>query len=232
MAEAVSTTMPSLLGTGVGTDLSRTSPPAVTAPDGVSMDLLEHLANHLPHRSLTAHPTGVLPALRPVPPPPSPLGNLKVHTRAVGLLHASLLLLGPQTPRRPGQKVLSSARVVLPKVVTALNGRAADSAACAGARWVLQPPSERTVTGDGLRLSHGTQRHVCPIDQALQKRPMLIGAIFDTVANNSTPPTPQMNRRKLELLPRSTSASAAPSPLASPNPSATTSRSNPFGAAR
>ncbi|TBU53087.1 hypothetical protein BD310DRAFT_830918, partial [Dichomitus squalens] len=51
-----------------------------------------------------------------------------------------------------------------------------------------------------------------------------------TSPNSSTPPTPQLGRRKLELLPRS-SASTAPSPLASPNPS-TGPRSNPFGAAR
>ncbi|KZT19245.1 hypothetical protein NEOLEDRAFT_1102546 [Neolentinus lepideus HHB14362 ss-1] len=53
----------------------------------------------------------------------------------------------------------------------------------------------------------------------------------------STPPTPQMGRRKLELLPRSTSGSASPSPLASPKMASSTvggasSRSNPFGAAK
>ncbi|KAI0350048.1 hypothetical protein OH77DRAFT_1147064 [Trametes cingulata] len=54
-----------------------------------------------------------------------------------------------------------------------------------------------------------------------------------TSPSNSTPPTPQMGRRKLELLPRSSSStSATPSPLASPVPSTTGSRSNPFGAAR
>jgi hypothetical protein len=57
-------------------------------------------------------------------------------------------------------------------------------------------------------------------------------------ATNSTPPTPQMSRRKLELLPRSGNASATPSPLSSPKmgptPPASTSssRANPFGAAR
>jgi len=53
--------------------------------------------------------------------------------------------------------------------------------------------------------------------------------------DGSTPPTPQMGRRKLDLLPRSGNASASPSPLSSPKmgptPSAP-SRSNPFGAAR
>jgi len=57
------------------------------------------------------------------------------------------------------------------------------------------------------------------------------------IANSSTPPTPQMGRRKLELLPRSGNGSTVPSPLSSPkmgpSPSTvTTARSNPFGAAR
>ncbi|KAF8224148.1 hypothetical protein L208DRAFT_1425858 [Tricholoma matsutake] len=56
--------------------------------------------------------------------------------------------------------------------------------------------------------------------------------------SNSTPPTPQMGRRKLELLPRSGNASATPSPLSSPKmgptppTSSSSSRANPFGAAR
>ncbi|EGN99014.1 hypothetical protein SERLA73DRAFT_181797 [Serpula lacrymans var. lacrymans S7.3] len=52
---------------------------------------------------------------------------------------------------------------------------------------------------------------------------------------NSTPPTPQLSRRKLELLPRSSSTSASPSPLSSPRITASPagiSRSNPFGAAK
>lgn len=54
------------------------------------------------------------------------------------------------------------------------------------------------------------------------------------VATSSTPPTPQLTRRKLELLPKSTSGSAVSSPLSSPNPanSSNSSRSNPFGAAK
>ncbi|PBK75482.1 putative citrate synthase [Armillaria solidipes] len=57
-----------------------------------------------------------------------------------------------------------------------------------------------------------------------------------TSPTNSTPPTPQM-RRKLELLPRSGSASGTPSPLSSPKIGPTSSvsassRSNPFGAAK
>lgn len=56
--------------------------------------------------------------------------------------------------------------------------------------------------------------------------------------SNSTPPTPQMGRRKLELLPKSGNASGASSPLSSPKigptptASASSTRSNPFGSAR
>ncbi|KAJ3557950.1 hypothetical protein NP233_g11609 [Leucocoprinus birnbaumii] len=53
--------------------------------------------------------------------------------------------------------------------------------------------------------------------------------------SGSTPPTPQMGRRKLELLPRSGNASASPSPMSSPKMGAAPavpSRSNPFGSAR
>ncbi|KAH8093701.1 hypothetical protein BXZ70DRAFT_948768 [Cristinia sonorae] len=55
-----------------------------------------------------------------------------------------------------------------------------------------------------------------------------------TSPTSSTPPTPQLARRKLELLPRSSAGSAVPSPLSSPNPANPTSssRSNPFGAAK
>ncbi|KAF8896494.1 hypothetical protein BD779DRAFT_1496180 [Infundibulicybe gibba] len=57
-----------------------------------------------------------------------------------------------------------------------------------------------------------------------------------TSPSSSTPPTPQMGRKKLELLPRVGGASASPSPLSSPkmgpSPSVSGSRSNPFGAAR
>ncbi|KAF8953280.1 hypothetical protein BDZ97DRAFT_1743913, partial [Flammula alnicola] len=55
--------------------------------------------------------------------------------------------------------------------------------------------------------------------------------------SSSTPPTPQLARRKLELLPRSGTASVSPSPLSSPKmgptpPTSGSSRANPFGAAR
>ncbi|KAF9243569.1 hypothetical protein BU15DRAFT_86502 [Melanogaster broomeanus] len=55
-----------------------------------------------------------------------------------------------------------------------------------------------------------------------------------TSPTSSTPPTPQIGRKKLELLPRSSTSSTSPSPLSSPklasNPSAP--RANPFGAAK
>ncbi|KAF9067201.1 hypothetical protein BDP27DRAFT_1329136 [Rhodocollybia butyracea] len=57
----------------------------------------------------------------------------------------------------------------------------------------------------------------------------------NTSPTGSTPPTPQMGRRKLELLPRSGNVSNVPSPLSSPKIGATPtsgSRSSPFGAAK
>jgi translation initiation factor 4B len=58
-----------------------------------------------------------------------------------------------------------------------------------------------------------------------------------SLADGSTPPTPQLGRRKLDLLPRSGNGSASPSPLSSPKmapmpPTVPTVRANPFGAAR
>ncbi|KAJ6612237.1 hypothetical protein B0H10DRAFT_2052776 [Mycena sp. CBHHK59/15] len=54
--------------------------------------------------------------------------------------------------------------------------------------------------------------------------------------NSSTPATPQLNRRKLELLPRSGNVSTAPSPLSSPKigptPPVSATRSSPFGGAK
>ncbi|KAH9959676.1 hypothetical protein BC827DRAFT_1261032 [Russula dissimulans] len=55
-----------------------------------------------------------------------------------------------------------------------------------------------------------------------------------TSPTSSNPPTPQLTRRKLELLPRSGNTSTTPSPLASPKMSQSNpaSRPNPFGAAK
>lgn len=53
-----------------------------------------------------------------------------------------------------------------------------------------------------------------------------------TSPNTSTPPTPQLTRKKLELLPRSSANSTTPSPLSSPKMASASARSNPFGAAK
>jgi len=63
------------------------------------------------------------------------------------------------------------------------------------------------------------------------------GAHSSISPTSSTPPTPQLARRKLELLPKSGNASVTPSPLSSPKmgptaPVSQSSRPNPFGAAR
>ncbi|KZT02895.1 uncharacterized protein LAESUDRAFT_729671 [Laetiporus sulphureus 93-53] len=73
-----------------------------------------------------------------------------------------------------------------------------------------------------------------PPEESDWRRPRAISR-NSTSPSNSTPSTPQMSRRKLELLPRSSGSSAVPSPLASPNPSAaapSTHKPNPFGAAK
>ncbi|KAF5367154.1 hypothetical protein D9758_004064 [Tetrapyrgos nigripes] len=87
-------------------------------------------------------------------------------------------------------------------------------------RGDMPPPSTASVADEGDWRS------------ASRPRPTTRGS---TSPNSSTPPTPQTTRRKLELLPRSGAGSAVPSPLSSPKmgPSPSTStRSNPFGAAR
>ncbi|KAI6125140.1 hypothetical protein EDD16DRAFT_1560270 [Pisolithus croceorrhizus] len=55
-----------------------------------------------------------------------------------------------------------------------------------------------------------------------------------TSPSSSTPPTPQLSRKKLELLPRSSTGSTTPSPLSSPKMSTTPAvpKTNPFGAAK
>ncbi len=61
--------------------------------------------------------------------------------------------------------------------------------------------------------------------------PLRMTQLNYNTASSSVPPTPQMTRRKLELLPRSGSSNVS-SPLASPNPANTAAKSSPFGAAR
>ncbi|KAH0833155.1 hypothetical protein J3R83DRAFT_12181 [Lanmaoa asiatica] len=53
-----------------------------------------------------------------------------------------------------------------------------------------------------------------------------------TSPSSSTPPTPQISRKKLELLPRSSTGSTSPSPLSSPKLASNAPRPNPFGAAK
>ncbi|KAI0688100.1 hypothetical protein BC835DRAFT_1374227 [Cytidiella melzeri] len=66
-------------------------------------------------------------------------------------------------------------------------------------------------------------------DEGVWRRP---GASRNSTSpNSSVPPTPQMTRRKLELLPRSGSSNVS-SPLASPNPANPPPKASPFGAAR
>ncbi|KAH9941361.1 hypothetical protein B0H21DRAFT_753305 [Amylocystis lapponica] len=94
------------------------------------------------------------------------------------------------------------------------------------------PPSE----APGSRFGSMRGRDVPPArdtlaDEGEWRRPQAISR-NSTSPNNSTPPTPQLTRRKLELLPRSGGGST-PSPLSSPNPANPSShRSNPFGAAK
>ncbi|THH29483.1 hypothetical protein EUX98_g4722 [Antrodiella citrinella] len=84
-------------------------------------------------------------------------------------------------------------------------------------RGDMGPPKEPSVTPD----------------ESDWRRPSAVSR-NSTSPTSSTPPTPQLARRKLELLPRSAAGSTVPSPLSSPNPAnhAGSSRSNPFGAAK
>jgi len=73
-----------------------------------------------------------------------------------------------------------------------------------------------------------------PADGDWRSGPRGLSSHSSTSPTSSTPPTPQLTRRKLELLPRSGNTSTTPSPLASPkmaqsNPA---NRPSPFGAAR
>ncbi|CAL1715712.1 unnamed protein product [Somion occarium] len=96
------------------------------------------------------------------------------------------------------------------------------------------PPEERSPGSRFGSLRGGPPRETpSPPDEDTWRRPHAISRN----TNASTPPTPQLARRKLELLPRSTATSAVPSPLSSPNPATTSTstshtRTNPFGAAK
>jgi len=65
------------------------------------------------------------------------------------------------------------------------------------------------------------------------KSPAVRQGSMDKSPTSSQPQTPQANRKRLDLLPRSTAGSNVPSPLSSPRMNAASgSKSNPFGAAR
>ncbi|KAF8736570.1 hypothetical protein AX14_014310 [Amanita brunnescens Koide BX004] len=70
---------------------------------------------------------------------------------------------------------------------------------------------------------------------AVRPGPKSVGR-HDGSPTTSTPPTPQMGRRKLELLPRSGNGSSSPSPMSSPKmspaSSSTAAKSSPFGEAK
>ncbi|KAJ6460408.1 hypothetical protein C8R47DRAFT_1161160 [Mycena vitilis] len=111
-----------------------------------------------------------------------------------------------------------------------------------GSKFKPAPPADDS--GSGSRFGGGPRgrsdmpppRDDEPNDWRSAARPKPVSR--DSVSpNSSTPPTPQLNRRKLELLPRSGNASSVPSPLSSPKiaptpPASAAPRSSPFGAAR
>jgi len=111
-----------------------------------------------------------------------------------------------------------------------------------GSKFKPAPPAEDSGSGSRFGSIRGrTDMPAAKEDEGdwRSARPKPISR--DSVSpNSSTPPTPQLNRRKLELLPRSGNASSAPSPLSSPKMGPTppasggggAARSSPFGAAR
>ena len=185
-----------------------------------------HLAIHLPRLSRITLPIGVpvelllalLPQRTPRLPPTnvalpvsSPTNHPLLQTqKTTGLSAASLNLASPP---------MQALQVLVLAVYEA------------DPIWALQRtlPVPRTMTTGGVPVvSHAAvllvRSHLTPLVSLRSPR---------NPASNSTPPTPQMSRRKLELLPRSSAPSAVPSPLSSPNPSNPPApRANPFGAAK
>ncbi|KAH7922502.1 hypothetical protein BV22DRAFT_1037397 [Leucogyrophana mollusca] len=96
------------------------------------------------------------------------------------------------------------------------------------------PPKFGSVRG---RYDSTQSRDAAPTDEGdwRSARSRVNAPTSGTSPTNSTPPTPQLSRRKLELLPRSGN-STSPSPLSSPkiasSPAVPASRANPFGAAK
>ncbi|KAK7032956.1 translation initiation factor 4B [Favolaschia claudopus] len=113
-----------------------------------------------------------------------------------------------------------------------------------GSKFKPAPPSsDETGSGSGPRYGSMRGRPDAPagtgkeeeIDWRSRAKPVSRESVSPT---NSTPPTPQLSRRKLELLPRSGNVSNVPSPLSSPKigptppASGSGARASPFGAAR
>lgn len=222
VAELVVLTMKSLTLPGVATVLSPTFLPEVAQGD---LDLKAYLlVNLLPQLTLTSSTIGDPPApLLVRPHPKSPRTNAEARVFEAQMRDRRVLLIR----KIRGQKVANSNHPVLLRNALPVPDLEAFEEALL-ARPILLARQKRT-TGDGpVGQFRETARHVSRTSTFLS--PLLIVI----VANNSTPPTPQLSRRKLELLPRSNATSAVPSPLSSPNPShaVPASRPNPFGAAR
>ncbi|KAF7327587.1 Translation initiation factor 4B [Mycena kentingensis (nom. inval.)] len=108
-----------------------------------------------------------------------------------------------------------------------------------GANFRAAPPAEETNSGGNRFGSRGRSDMGPPpvVDEGdwRSSRPKAVSR-DGTSPNSSTPPTPQLSRRKLELLPRSGNVSTAPSPLSSPKigptPTTASARANPFGVAK
>jgi hypothetical protein len=94
----------------------------------------------------------------------------------------------------------------------------------------LIPPQTVIGGADHDQVFHHAAAHLV----SLVSLPVWDSHLLEGVASSSTPPTPQLTRRKLELLPRSGTTSTTPSPLASPKmgQSSPASRPSPFGAAK
>lgn len=154
----------------------------------------------------------------------------------------SLHQTAPRIGRRSGRWAVNLSQHLLLKKEEEANSEAPEDEA----RWdhleILRHRLLLTrLTGGVWRGPQGQPRRIALLVRLVDR---CLGRLFLTFstcsqATSSTPPTPQLNRRKLELLPRSGNPSATPSPLSSPKmgptPTSTTSsigRSNPFGAAR
>lgn len=165
-----------------------------------------------------------------------PTRRVAPHSNDVGPASEARRVLpraAQRIPKSPGRSEASSSPVLSLRRETPLV--AGLEAFAVNQTWghPRRLPALRTnLTGDGREQSHETA-HLVSLQMPDRKCFPLTHRPSST-ATSSTPPTPQLARRKLELLPRSTAGSAVPSPLSSPNPAnpASQSRSNPFGTAK